>query len=252
MGPRGGHLAFSPDGKHLAGESFQAIRLWETATGRELPPLVGHRGAVSRVIFSPDGTKLASAGADTTVLIWDADRLLGKGPPQRITLPERELEARWNDLAAKEPLIVEYAQACLISVGPQAVALVRERVREPHADPKHLAIVADLGSEDFEKRKKAFQELETLGTEADPALRQTLTRNPDAEVRRRLEQLLEKLDQTELARERLRDERLLEVLGHINTQEARQVLETFAKGPADSALTQQAKKALQRLARTRR
>jgi WD40 repeat protein len=42
--------------------------------------LVGHDGAVCRVLFSPDGTRLATAGADMTIRLWH----LGADDPPRI------------------------------------------------------------------------------------------------------------------------------------------------------------------------
>jgi WD40 repeat protein len=55
---------FSPDGKHLATASFDgSVRLWSVETGELLGPPLKFGGWLHEVVFSPDGTYIAVAGA---------------------------------------------------------------------------------------------------------------------------------------------------------------------------------------------
>jgi len=70
-------VSFSPDGKILASGgadsrwSPEGIRLWETATGKEIRGLTGHQNDVCSVVFSPDGKILASGSHDSTIRLWE-------------------------------------------------------------------------------------------------------------------------------------------------------------------------------------
>jgi WD40 repeat protein len=65
-------LAFSPDGRHVAGACEDRVaRIWDTATGELRAACRGHRSKVLSVAFRPDGRRLLTASADGTVRQWD-------------------------------------------------------------------------------------------------------------------------------------------------------------------------------------
>jgi WD40 repeat protein len=52
-----------------AGEDTTA-KLWNLGTGKRLLTLTGHTSALTGLDFSPDGTRLATAGGDGTVRVY--------------------------------------------------------------------------------------------------------------------------------------------------------------------------------------
>lgn len=77
-------LGYSPDGALLAGAYIDNldprgmgslrdyIRLWDAATGSVRFDLDGHSDAIHTVRWSPDGTRLLSAGDDGRLFVWSA------------------------------------------------------------------------------------------------------------------------------------------------------------------------------------
>ncbi|HEV3238705.1 MAG TPA: sigma-70 family RNA polymerase sigma factor, partial [Gemmataceae bacterium] len=65
-------LAFSADGKRLAGIDKGLVRQWDAASGKEVTPTQGgHRDSVSSLAFTSDGEALVSSSSDGSVRQWD-------------------------------------------------------------------------------------------------------------------------------------------------------------------------------------
>jgi WD40 repeat protein len=240
-------VAFSPDGRMLAtGSEDKTIRLWEIATGKERQCLQGHQNRIWSLSFSPDGRLLASASFDATALVWDLTGRFRDGSFQERRLSAAELKRCWDDLADPDAARAYGSIRSLTGSPKETVAFLKEHLPPLKAvDPKRAALLlAALDSDQFAERDKAMTELEQLGLAVEPALHAALDAKPSLEVRRRIEAVLDKL----AGGPRLRFLRSLEVLEHIGTAEARQVLTKLSQVTAEMWPTQEAEASLARLA----
>jgi hypothetical protein len=239
-------VTFSRDGRTIATAEGKSVKLWDAWTGEALLTLEGHRGEVYSVAFAPDGKSLASGSADTTALLWDVADILTRPRPKAPL--QTEPGRLWEELASKNPARAYAAIQELTAAGAAAVKLLAGRV-QPAVAPDAAAVkkwLADLGSERFANREKARAALHRLGKAVETALRDRLAKNPAAEERARLEDLLKEIGTRTLNDETLRGIRAVQVLERIGSKEAQSLLVCLAGG-APAPLTQAARAARDRL-----
>jgi RNA polymerase sigma factor (sigma-70 family) len=242
-------LSYSADGRNLVGGASDAVaRFWDAVTGKELGQLKGHRGGVTALAFSADGRSIVSGSSDTTALVFDVPAW-ARAKPQAADLEAKQAEALWADLTG-EAKKAHQAMAAMIAASKQVLPLLEKQLRpEPAPDARKIdQWIADLNSQEFAARRKAEKELEALGELAEPALQKVVTGQPPAEIRQRVEKLLDKIN-FQPPPDRLRALRAVEVLESMGTPEARQLLKRLAQGAPGSRLTRAAQGAVDRLAR---
>jgi hypothetical protein len=252
-GPRSSYyqLAFAPDGRRLAAvRSDRTVELWDMATGREEGRRSGFGSIVTSLAFTPDGQSLATGHRDGTILVWDLP--LGNRPANgTASAPETGvLEGWWSALAGGDARKAHEAVWAMIGSPEPSVALLRSRMQPVAAvaAAELRQLVADLDSAEFARREAASRRLAELGERAEPALREASKSAASPEQRRRIDVLLAG-PRVIRSGEPLRQVRAVEVLEHIGTPKARQVLQKLAEGAPEARMTQEAKRALQRLAR---
>jgi WD40 repeat protein len=245
-------LAVTPDGRLVAwARTDGTILVWDTVLAQEVAAfrqLPSTHGTLP-LAFAPDGRWLAAV-QDSTVLIWDVRHLAKPAQPAGAPRTDKDLEALWNDLNG-DAASAHRAIWALAGTPDPAVALIQARLRpKPAPDPERIPLlIRRLDSERYAEREQATEELANLGPLAEAALRQALAHGPSPEQRRRIEQLLARLQAAVLPPETVQAYRVVEVLERAGTPDARELLKTLAKGPPELALTQDARAALDRLAK---
>src|SRR5262249_6437570 len=102
-------LAYTPDGKTLAGVYNDTVGLWNMSTGGGPNRLRGHRDEIEQMAISSDGKLLATASRDRTVRVWslpgavEIRRLQGE---LKLAPDLSELLGRAGAIAAKQRGIV--------------------------------------------------------------------------------------------------------------------------------------------------
>jgi hypothetical protein len=264
----GRNLAYSADGRYLASGAGlilggnpedpphdRSLRIYEVASGQEVLrwQLPAHTATCS-LAFTPDSRTLLTGMSDSTVLVWDL-LSAGRGDTQARAHADGEvrpdgLEPLWADLGHADAGRAHRALAALVTAGDRAVALLGRQLEPvPRPDPGAVArLVADLDSDRFAVREQAARELAKRAEAARPALeRARAIASP--ETRRRIGELLGRLDSPVPPPEVLRAVRAVAVLEYVGTPEARRVLQGLEKGAPEARLTREARASLERLTR---
>jgi len=241
-------IAFSPDGRRIAVVRDDAVEIWDMDSTKCIKSFKGHDGSISALAFAPDGKSLVTGGSDTTLLVWDTSGLHSEKPAHE-KLTDKQLEEAWANLEDSNSASAVKSMQNLVKAPEQASKWLKHNL-SPAVPADNVQVekwIGNLDSEDFEMRTKAIKELEKLGELAVPALEKTLSSGPPLEVKKRIEELIERVVGAFQTGSRLRMVRAIEVLEKINTPQAREVLETLAKGAAGALPTREAKAALERM-----
>jgi WD40 repeat protein len=247
-----GVIDFSPDGRTLAvGGEAGDVRLWEVVSAEEVRCFRGHTDAVRTLRFAPDGRALASGSRDHTTLVWDATGLSPGGRLVPRPVSPQELERLWAALGEGSARMARRSLWRLVAAPRQVLPFLKRRLRPVQPAPAgHIPrLLTELDDDRFEVRERASAELARLEELAVPALRRALAGKPNPEVRRRIEQILGRTDGRTPTARHLLAVRSVEVLEQVGGREGRALLRDLARGAPEARLTQEAKAALQRLAR---
>ena len=175
------HAAFSPDGRLLVVGSavmYGRVEVWELATRGLVRAFVTGYGGTSRMCVFPGGTRVAAAGAEEAITVWDLTFRDGKPAPA-----ESDLRAALAALQSQDATVGYPAVKVFAAAGDRGAAYLAASMKELLASEKKIKEwVGELGSETFSLREAASRELVAQGSRALPMLGEAV-KSDDPEVR---------------------------------------------------------------------
>jgi len=227
-------------------DSRGVIGLWETATGKLIAHFSTGVNLHSTGALSFDTRLLAIPTENMTIQLWDLSGLPLSAPFREDRPLGKPLLDAWQRLQDDHPATAHNALCRLLDGRGAAVDLIRRQLLplQSLSTDQFARYMQRLDSKQFSVREMAMRELQSFDELVEPLIRNTLLKSPTPEVRRRLQELLDRI--SSLHTKRLLSERAVAILEYIDSLEARSTLAELASGPAAAYVTQDAKRALQR------
>lgn len=217
----------SPDGRrrYTLPDRVQGVDVTEVATDRVLGRLpVFTTGGLA---VSPDGTRLFTSNADSTISVWDLPVLEAK------YLSVGPVDHYWAALASADPK-VGYSAVRRLAADPKAVEWLRECYAKPRA--KVLgSLIADLDNPDEQIVGDIQAKMHGVAPAAKADLKLVVERRPGTKAAENAARILDALKAgpyepwAGLTLDQVRDVRAVEVLERVGTAEAKDLLGTWAK-----------------------
>ncbi len=250
-------LVFTPDSRCLVVATEDGARFFEPLTGNESRgQLEGGQGALTSLAINRDGTLLATGGADGTVLLWDIRRVLRNGlasHEERMPLLPEQREKLWIELASTDSASGFASTSAFFDGGKGSITFLRDRLlshQTPVGDAQQQRLLKQLADPDYKERAKAFVALKKLGRAAEPMLREAFRTEKDEIMHLRLRAFLSELESDGIVTakdDRVREMRVVQILGLMDTPFARQLLSDLAEKGASEQIRKDATETLQRL-----
>ncbi len=237
-------VAFSPSGWLMAVAGDKSVRVYDTASWKQVAHFDGHEGTIRTVFFGADDSTLISSSAeDGTALVWSLKPPAGREPPDPAQL--------WDDLAGREPSVSRAVWAAA-QHPDMAVKLFRAKwpVPKDPVDPARIRkLIGDLDSTQFEAREAAEAALLKMGRVAETELRKAVADTTSGEVKQRGGRILDRwspLEVAEYSAEEARELRAVWALEIAATPEAGKLLGEWAKAKVGTRLCEEAAAARKR------
>jgi WD40 repeat protein len=238
------HVKFGPDGRTFAAVATResltpdsTVEVWDAVGFAPWKRSRVIRGVSTAWPIARDGTRLATGGVDTTIIVWDVAGLpVGEVPEDR--------EVAWKRLGEPDPAAAAGAARRLQRA--DGWSFLADRLKPDGHDlpsPDRIKrLVADLGAPAFATREAARKELTKhirLLRNDLKAARNTVT---DPEQKSRLDGLIETASVLPPPEDMRRSLRVVQLLRGSTDPEAKRVLATLAAGHPDGWLTERAKR----------